>query len=100
MTTPESAAAAAPGPIEFSTTDQERAIAYLSSTYGPSLRVSGARGGHLFRHSRADGGSFAIDDVRLPLHLNVRQAPLGSHSALTVTVADLEGLVARLDRPA
>jgi AraC-like DNA-binding protein len=90
MTTPESAAAAAPGPIEFSTTDQERAIAYLSSTYGPSLRVSGARGGHLFRHSRADGGSFAIDDVRLPLRLNVRQAPLGSLFIVRIDAGRME----------
>ncbi|MDT7567853.1 MAG: hypothetical protein QOG76_6477 [Pseudonocardiales bacterium] len=73
MTTP-----AAVGRIEFSTTDPDRAIDYLSRVYRTSLQVSGARDGYLHRHTRADGGSFAIDDVWLPLHVCVRQEPLDS----------------------
>jgi AraC-like DNA-binding protein len=73
MTTP-----AAVGRIEFSTTDPDRAIDYLSRVYRTSLQVSGARDGYLHRHTRADGGSFAIDDVWLPLHVYVRQEPLDS----------------------
>jgi AraC-like DNA-binding protein len=73
MTTP-----AAVGRIEFSTTDPDRAIDYLSRVYRTSLRVSGARDGYLHRHTRVDGGSFAIDDVWLPLHVCVRQEPLDS----------------------
>jgi AraC-like DNA-binding protein len=69
---------AAPGRIEFSTTDPDRAIDYLSQVYRTSLRVSGARDGYLHRHTRANGGSFAIDDVWLPLHVCVQQEPLDS----------------------
>jgi AraC-like DNA-binding protein len=82
--------AAVPGRIEFSTTDPERAIDYLSSTYGSNLWLSGARGGHLFRHSRADGGSFALDDVRWPLHLDVRQEPLGSLFIVRIRAGRME----------
>ena len=78
MTTPASGDAAGPGRVEFSTTDPERAIAYLSHVYRTSLRVSGARDGYLHRHARADGGLFAIDDVWLPLHVDVQQEPLDS----------------------
>ena len=78
MTTPASGDAAGPGRIEFSTTDPERTIDYLSRTYRTDLQVSRAGRGHLFRHSRADGGSFALDEVRLPLHLDLRQEPLGA----------------------
>jgi AraC-like DNA-binding protein len=76
MTTP--VAAPPPGRTEFDTTDSDRAIDYLNQVYRTSLRVSGARDGYRFRHSRADAGTFALDDVRLPLHLGVRQAPLDS----------------------
>lgn len=66
------------GRSEFSTTDPDRAIDYLDVAYGTDLRVSGAREGFWWRHRRADGGSFAIDDLWLPLQLSVQQAPLGS----------------------
>jgi AraC-like DNA-binding protein len=78
MTTPASGDAAVPGRIEFSTTDPDRTIEYLNRTYRAGLRVSRASGGYLFRHSRADGGSFALDEVRLPLNLDLRQEPLGA----------------------
>jgi AraC-like DNA-binding protein len=71
------------GRIEFHTTDADLGIDYLRSAYGAGVRVSGARDGHLFAHSRLDGGSFAIDDVRLPLNLLVRQDPLGSLIVIT-----------------
>ena len=78
MTTPASGAAAAPGRIEFSTTDSERAIAYLRQLYRTSLRITGARDGHLYQHSRVDGGSFAISNVRVPLDICVRRDTLDS----------------------
>ena len=78
MTTPASGDAAGPGRIEFSTTDPDQTIDYLSTTYRTDLRVTRAGRGYLFRHSRADGGSFAMDEVRLPLHLDLRQEPLGA----------------------
>jgi len=40
------------------------------------LRITGARDGHLYQHSRVDGGSFAINNVRVPLHIGVRRDPL------------------------
>jgi AraC-like DNA-binding protein len=89
MTTPASTAVA-PGRIEFSTTDPDRTIDYLSNTYRTSLRVTGARDGYLFRHSRADGGSFAVDDVRLPLHLDVRQEPLDALVIVKIDVGRIE----------
>jgi AraC-like DNA-binding protein len=76
MTTP--VAAPPPAWIELDTTDSDRAIDHLNQAYRTSLRVSGAQDGYRFRHVRADGGSFALDDVRLPLRLGVRQAPLDS----------------------
>jgi AraC-like DNA-binding protein len=76
MTTP--VCAEAPGRIEFSTTDPGSAIDYLSRIYRTSLRVTGAQDGHLFRHSRADGGLYSIDDVRIPLHVGIQHEPLGA----------------------
>jgi len=76
MTTPASGGAAVSGRIEYSTTDPDRTIGYLSRTYRTDLRVTRAGRGYLFRHARADGGSFALDDVWLPLHLDLRQEPL------------------------
>jgi len=58
MTAPVSAEA--PGRIEFSTTDSGLAIDYLSRTYRTSLRVTGARDGHLFRHSAPTAACSAL----------------------------------------
>jgi AraC-like DNA-binding protein len=88
MTT--SAAPAAPGRIEFKTTDPARAIDYLSNAYRATLRVSGYRDGYLFRHSRADGGSFALDEVRMPVDLTVRQEPLESLVIVQIDAGRLE----------
>jgi AraC-like DNA-binding protein len=88
MTTPVSAEPS--GRIEFSTTDSGLAIDYLSRTYRTSLRVTGARDGHLFRHSRADGGLFSIDDVRIPLHVGVQQEPLGALVIAKIDAGRLE----------
>jgi AraC-like DNA-binding protein len=88
MTT--SAAPAAPGRIEFRTTDPARAIDYLSNTYRASLRVSGFRDGYLFRHSRADGGSFALDEVQVPVDLTVRQEPLESLVVVQIDAGRME----------
>jgi AraC-like DNA-binding protein len=76
--TAEVADEGAQGRIEFSTTDAALAIDYLSDAYGTSFTVGGARDGPLFAHSRLDGGSFALDHLRLPLRLNVRQDPFNS----------------------
>jgi AraC-like DNA-binding protein len=88
MTT--SAAPAAPGRIEFKTTDPAGAIDYLSNAYRATLRVSGYRDGYLFRHSRADGGSFALDEVRMPVDLTVRQEPLESLVIVQIDAGRLE----------
>jgi hypothetical protein len=88
MTTPDSAEPS--GRIEFSTTDSGLAIDYLSRTYRTSLRVTGAQDGHLFRHSRADGGLFSIDDVRIPLHVGVQQEPLGALVIAKIDAGRLE----------
>jgi AraC-like DNA-binding protein len=88
MTT--SAAPAAPERIEFETTDPARAIEYLSSAYRASLQVSGLRAGFLFRHSRADGGSFALDEVRMPVDLTVRQEPLQSLVIVQIDAGRME----------
>jgi len=90
MTKPVSAAAAPPGRIEFSTTDPDRAIDYLSNAYGPSLRVTGARDGYLYQHSRTDGGLFALDDVRLPLDMGIWQEPLGSLIIVKIDAGRME----------
>jgi len=90
MTRPVSAAAAPPGRIEFSTTDPDRAIDYLTNAYGPSLRVTGARDGYLYQHSRADGGLFALDDVRLPLDMGIRQEPLESLIIVKIDAGRME----------
>jgi len=53
--TAEVAKAGTRGRIEFSTTDPDLAIGYLQSAYGANMKVSGARGGHVYAHSRLDG---------------------------------------------
>lgn len=64
-----------PDRYEFSTTDPQRAIDYLGGVYGTTLRFSGVRDGSLFRHTRAGGSLFAVDDVQLPARLCIRQTP-------------------------
>jgi AraC-like DNA-binding protein len=70
--------APAPARIEFSTTDSALAIDNLKDVYGTNFKVSGARDGYVFAHSRLDGGSFALDDLRVPLDVRVRQDPFNS----------------------
>jgi AraC-like DNA-binding protein len=90
MTTPASGDATGTGRIEFSTTDPDRTIDYLSSTYRTDLRVTRAGRGYPFRHTRADGGSFAMDEVRLPLHLDLRQEPLGALVVVRIDSGKME----------
>ncbi|HEY1967250.1 MAG TPA: AraC family transcriptional regulator [Pseudonocardia sp.] len=78
------------GRVEFHSTNAARAIDYLQTAYGAGLRVSGARDGQLVAHSRLDGGSFAIDDLRLPLNLQVGQDPLGSLIVVTPRAGQFE----------
>jgi AraC-like DNA-binding protein len=66
------------GRVEFSTTDPDLAIDYLQNAYGTNMRVSGARGGHVYAHSRLDGGSFAIDEALMPLRFDIRQDPFNA----------------------
>lgn len=68
----------APGRIEFSTTDAGLAIDNLKNVYGTNFKVSGARDGRVFTYSRLDGGSFALDELRVPLDVRVRQDPFNS----------------------
>jgi AraC-like DNA-binding protein len=80
MTTPTAALVPAQR-TEFTTTDTDVTIDYINTAYQTTLtklRVGSARGGDLFRHSRTDGGSFALDDMWWPLALNFRQTPLNS----------------------
>jgi len=90
MTTPASGDAGAPGRIEFSTTDSERAIAYFNDVYRTSLRITGARDGHLYQHSGVDGGSFVISNVRVPLHIGVRRDPLDKLIIVQIGVGRIE----------
>jgi AraC-like DNA-binding protein len=79
------------GRIEFHTTHLDRAIDYLNKAYQTTLRPSGTRdNGHLFAHSRADGGSFALDDLRLPVELAIRQPPLGALVIIELAAGKLE----------
>jgi AraC-like DNA-binding protein len=82
--------AATPSRIEFTATDSDRVIDYLNQAYRTSLRVTGVRSGTLFRHCRTDAGSFAIDDLQLPLELGVRQAPLESLVILNLEAGKFE----------
>jgi AraC-like DNA-binding protein len=66
------------GRIEFHTTDPDLAVDYVQGAYGTKMRISGARGGHVYAHSRLDGGLFAIDEARMPLQLDIRQDPFNS----------------------
>jgi len=68
----------APARIEFTTTDSALAIDNLKDVYGTNFKVSGARDGYVFAHSRLDGGSFALDELRVPLDVRVRQDPFNS----------------------
>jgi AraC-like DNA-binding protein len=80
MTTPISDPAPAER-IEFTTTDTDLTIHYINTAYQTKLtrlRVGSARDGDIFRHSRADGGYFALDDMWWPVALSFRQTPLNS----------------------
>jgi len=91
MTTPASGDAAGPGRVEFSTSDPEHAIDYLSHAYRTNLLITGARGAHLYRHSRADGGSFVLDNLRLPLHMDlVRSEPQDSLVVVRIDTGKME----------
>jgi AraC-like DNA-binding protein len=82
--------AATPSRTEFTATDSDRVIDYLNRAYRTNLRVTGIRSGTLFRHCRADAGSFAIDDLQLPLQLGVRQTPLESLVILNLEAGRFE----------
>jgi AraC-like DNA-binding protein len=82
--------AVTPRRIEFSTTDSGLAVEYLQQAYRTGLWISGARDGHVFGHSRLDGGSFAVDDVRLPMELYARQEPFHSLVVVTLCVGRVE----------
>jgi AraC-like DNA-binding protein len=74
----------APAPAErtgFVTTDTDLGVDYINNVYQTKwskVQVDSPRPGHPFRHSRVDGGSFAIDDLRWPLTLSFHQTPLNS----------------------
>jgi hypothetical protein len=77
--------------IEFQTSDSEEAIEYLRRVYGAELQVGGTHdAGQLFAHSRLGAGSFAIDDVRLPLDLRARQDPLGALVIIELAAGTME----------
>jgi AraC-like DNA-binding protein len=67
-----------PGRIDFTTTDSGVAVDYFQHAYRTNMRFSGVRDGLTYAHSRLDAGSFAIDDVRLPLHTGVTLDPFNS----------------------
>lgn len=74
-------APAPPEPTEFTTTDTNEAVDYINTAYQTTLtkmRVASARETHPFRHSRLDGGSFALDELWWPLTLSFSQTPLNS----------------------
>jgi AraC-like DNA-binding protein len=89
MTTSVSVAGA-PERIEFSTTDSDRAIAYFNDVYRTSMRITGARDGYRYHHSRVDGGSFAINNVGVPLHIGVRRDPLDRLIIVRIGVGRIE----------
>jgi AraC-like DNA-binding protein len=68
----------APERIDFATTDSGVAVDYFQNAYRTNMRFSGVRDGQTYSHSRLDAGSFAIDDVRLPLRTGVALDPFNS----------------------
>ena len=68
-------------PLEFSTIDTDETVDYINTAYRTTwtkIRVANPRERRPFRHSRLDGGSFALDELWLPLALNFSQTPLNS----------------------
>jgi AraC-like DNA-binding protein len=68
----------APVRFNFTTTDADVATDYLQRAYRTNMKFSGVRDGRTYSHSRLDAGSFAIDNVRLPLHTGVAMTPFNS----------------------
>jgi AraC-like DNA-binding protein len=62
--------------VDFETSDADLAQQYLADMYGRSLRTTGLGTGSL-RHSRMGAGSFAVDDIELPMELDFAADSLG-----------------------
>jgi AraC-like DNA-binding protein len=76
--------------LEFSTTEPDLAIDYLQNVYRTGMRISGLRDGLVYSHNRLDGGSFAIDDARMPLDVGIRQEPFNSLVIATLWAGTFE----------
>jgi AraC-like DNA-binding protein len=78
------------GRQEFETTDTEAAEEYLSRAYGTRVRLAGELGGQVLRHSRADAGSFRVDDVQLPSDLGFAVPHLGALAVVELRTGTME----------
>jgi AraC-like DNA-binding protein len=68
----------APGRIDFSTTDAGVATQYWQDVYRTHMKFSGVKDGVAYTHSRLDAGLFAIDELQLPVHMDVALNPFNS----------------------
>jgi AraC-like DNA-binding protein len=68
----------APGRIDFSTTDSGVATDYWQDVYRTPMRFSGVKDGVAYTHSRLDAGLFAIDELQLPVQMDVALNPFNS----------------------
>jgi AraC-like DNA-binding protein len=74
----------------FSTADPDLVVDYIEKMYHTVLQLSAVRVGHVFVHRRLDGGSFALEDVRLPLTLCARQDPFDFLGVVTTHAGRFE----------
>jgi AraC-like DNA-binding protein len=68
-------------PVEFTTFDTDETVDFINTAYQTTwtkVQVANPEQGRLFRHSRLDGGSFALDELCLPLTVDFSQTPLNS----------------------
>lgn len=73
-----------PGRTDFTTTDAGVAIDYYQAVYRTKMTFKGAKDGLLYGHRRLDAGEFAIDDVRIPVHMGVAQDPFNALLVINV----------------
>jgi AraC-like DNA-binding protein len=68
-------------PAEFTTFDTDETVEFINTAYQTNwtkVRVASPEQRRQFRHSRLDGGSFALDELWLPLTVGFHQTPLNS----------------------
>ena len=68
-------------PVEFTTFDTDETVEFINTAYQTTwtkVQVTSPEQRRQFRHARLDGGSFALDELWLPLTVDFSQTPLNS----------------------